>query len=112
MVVQVGDDVHNDRVKIGDRVVVEPIFRNLNSEFTLKGLHNLSEPLGFIGLTANGGCAKYVVVEDYMIHKIPDSVTFEQGALVEPTAVAVYAVKTSGLQLGMYHCPIVRCFSR
>ncbi|CAF3977907.1 unnamed protein product, partial [Rotaria sp. Silwood1] len=48
----------------------------------------------------NGGFAKYAVVEDYMIHKIPDSVSFEQGALVEPAAVAVHAVKTSDLQLG------------
>ncbi|CAF5060960.1 unnamed protein product, partial [Rotaria sp. Silwood1] len=58
-----------------------------------------SEPIGFIGLTGNGGFAKYAVVEDYMIHKIPDSVSFEQGALVEPAAVAVHAVKTSDLQL-------------
>lgn len=36
-----------------------------------------------------------------MVHKIPDSVSFEQGALVEPSAVAVHAVRTSGLQLGM-----------
>ncbi|CAF1018363.1 unnamed protein product [Rotaria sordida] len=100
VVVQVGDNVHRDNVKIGDRVVVEPIFRNPDSFYTMKGEYNLSEPIGGIGLTGNGGFAKYVVVEDYMVHKIPDSITFEQGALVEPAAVAVYAVKTSGLQLG------------
>lgn len=102
VVVQVGDDVHCDRIKAGDRVVVEPIFRNPNSFFTAKGEYNLSEPGGGIGITGNGGFAKYVIVEDYMVHKIPDSVTFEQGALVEPAAVAVYAVKNSGLQIGIY----------
>ena len=42
-----------------------------------------------------------MVVEDYMVHKIPDRITFEQGALVEPAAVAVHAVKCSNLQPGI-----------
>ncbi len=86
--------------KKGDRVVVEPIFRNPASPFIANGQYNLSEPLGFVGLTSDGGFAKYVVVEDYMVHKIPDDFTFEQGALVEPAAVAVYAVQQSGLSAG------------
>ena len=102
VVVQVGDNVRPDSVKAGDRVVIEPLFRNPDNFYTAKGEYNLSEPMGAIGLTGNGGFAKYVVVEDYMVHQIPDSVTFEQGALVEPAAVAVHAVKTSGLQLGIY----------
>ena len=51
VVVEVGDDAHNAGVKIGDRVVVEPIFRNPASVFTAKGEYNRSEPIGFIGLT-------------------------------------------------------------
>jgi (R,R)-butanediol dehydrogenase/meso-butanediol dehydrogenase/diacetyl reductase len=86
--------------KKGDRVVVEPLFRNQDSPFIATGEYNLSEPLGFVGLTSNGGFAKYTVVEDYMVHKIPDTMSFEQGALVEPAAVAVYAVAQSGLKIG------------
>lgn len=95
---EVGSNVTH--IKKGDRVVVEPIFRNPDSPFIAKGEYNLSEPLGFVGLTSNGGFAKYVVVEDYMVHKIPDDFTYEQGALVEPAAVAVYAVQQSGLSAG------------
>ncbi len=102
VVVEVGDNIHQDRIKTGDRVVIEPIIRNPDSYFTAKGEYNRSEPGGGIGFMANGAYAKYVVVEDYMVHKIPDSVTFEQGALVEAAAVAVYSVKTSELQIGMY----------
>ncbi|WP_207382698.1 2,3-butanediol dehydrogenase [Flavobacterium subsaxonicum] len=94
----IGKGVTN--VKVGDRVVVEPLFKNPESPFITNGEYNLSEPLGFIGLTSNGGFAKYTVVEDYMVHKIPDTMSFEQGALVEPAAVAVYAVLQSGLKLG------------
>lgn len=98
VVTEVGEEVK--QVKVGDRVVVEPLFRNPESPFIVTGEYNLSEPLGFIGLTSNGGFAKFVVVEDYMVHPIPDHMSFEQGALVEPAAVAVYAVKSSGLKLG------------
>lgn len=94
----VGDEVTG--FKQGDRVVVEPIFRNPASPFIATGEYNLSEPLGFVGLTSNGAFAKYVVVEDYMVHKTPDGFTFEQGALVEPAAVAVYGVQQSGLSAG------------
>ncbi|MHA3787154.1 2,3-butanediol dehydrogenase [Flavobacterium hauense] len=98
IVSEVGEGVTN--VKPGDRVVVEPLFKNPDSPFIANGEYNLSEPLGFVGLTSNGGFAKYTVVEDYMVHKIPDTMSFEQGALVEPAAVAVYAVLQSGLRLG------------
>lgn len=94
----VGEGVQH--IKVGDRVVVEPIFKNFDSPFISNGKYNLSEPLGFIGLSSNGGFASYVVVEDYMVHKIPDSMSFEKGALVEPAAVAVYAVLQSGLKIG------------
>src|SRR5690606_17370523 len=98
VVVETGNNV--TQVKKGDRVVVEPIFRNPDSPFISTGEYNLSEPLGFVGLTANGGFAKYVVVEGYMVHKMPDTMTFEQGAIVEPAAVAAYAIQQSGMKMG------------
>ena len=87
-------------IKKGDRVTVEPIFRNPESPFIASGHYNLSEPLGFVGLTSNGGFAKYTIVEDYMVHKMPDSMTFEQGAIVEPAAVAAYAIQQSKMKMG------------
>lgn len=98
VVVETGKNV--TKIKKGDRVTVEPIFRNPESPFVPKGEYNLSEPLGFVGLTANGAFAKYVVVEEYMAHKMPDKMTFEQGAIVEPAAVAAYGIQQSGMKMG------------
>ncbi|MBK8501569.1 MAG: 2,3-butanediol dehydrogenase [Saprospiraceae bacterium] len=98
VVVEIGKDVTG--IKKGDRVAVEPIFRNPESPFIATGEYNLSDPLGFVGLTANGAFAKYVVVEDYMVHKVPDNMTFEQGAIVEPAAVAAYGIQQSGMKMG------------
>ena len=42
--VQIGDNAHGDSVKAGDRVVIELIFRNRDSFYTVKGECNLSQP--------------------------------------------------------------------
>ncbi|WP_254438612.1 zinc-binding dehydrogenase [Paenibacillus sp. DCT19] len=51
-------------------------------------------------MNGDGGFAEYVVVESYMVHALPDNVSFEEGALVEPTAVALHAIRHSKLKVG------------
>ena len=52
--------------------------------------------MGCIGLSwAWGGMSQLAVINDYNANLIPDNVTDEQGALVEPTAVALYGVDRS-----------------
>ncbi|MDE3838696.1 butanediol dehydrogenase [Bacillus methanolicus] len=98
-VVEVGEAVTD--VKVGDRVTVEPIYSCGKCASCQKGHYNVCEHLGFVGLSGGyGGFAEYSVVPSKMVHKIPDHMTFEQAALVEPTAVAVHAVRQSGLQIG------------
>ena len=43
---------------------------------------------------------EYAVLNEYNIAKLPNSVSDEQGALVEPAAVAIHAVRTGGSQVG------------
>ena len=47
-----------------------------------------------------GGMSEYAVVPDYMVHHLPPGLTSEQGALVEPFAVGLRAVRRAGFQPG------------
>ncbi|GLX67465.1 2,3-butanediol dehydrogenase [Paenibacillus glycanilyticus] len=85
---------------VGDRVTVEPMIKCGKCEPCKKGYSNLCDYFGFVGLQSNGGFADYVVVDDYMVHKLPDKVTLEEGALMEPAAVAFHAVKSSQMKVG------------
>ena len=93
-IVEVGSDVTD--VQVGDRVTVEPIL----AKNGLTGKYNLDENLGFVGLMADGGFAEFCVVDAELVHKLPDSIDYEQGALTEPAAVALYAVHQSKLKVG------------
>src|SRR5262249_22074581 len=59
-----------------------------------RGLNHLSPKMGCIGLSwAWGGMGEYAIVNDYNANALPDSVNDEQGALIEPAAVALYGVE-------------------
>lgn len=98
-VVEVGEGV--TKVKAGDRVVVEPIYACGHCEPCKAGSYNLCTSMGFLGLAGGGGgFSEYVAADEVMVHKIPENVSYEQGALVEPSAVALHAVRQSKLKVG------------
>ena len=85
------------KFKVGDRVTVEPIV----AKDGLKGKYNLDPNLTFIGLGGGGGgFSEFVVVNEDQAHKLPDNIDYEQGALTEPAAVALYAVRQSKFRAG------------
>ncbi|MGG3572460.1 2,3-butanediol dehydrogenase [Bacillus gobiensis] len=94
-IVEVGEDVK--KFKVGDRAVVEPIFATHGHQVA----YNLDEQMGFLGLAGGGGgFSEYVSVDEELVFKLPDELSYEQGALVEPSAVALYAVRSSKLKAG------------
>lgn len=98
-ITELGDGVEG--LKIGDRVAIEPIFACGTCPACKEGLYNLCEKLGFVGLSGgHGGFAAYSVVPAHMAHKMPDGLSLEQGALVEPAAVALHAVRVSKIKAG------------
>jgi (R,R)-butanediol dehydrogenase/meso-butanediol dehydrogenase/diacetyl reductase len=98
-VVEVASDV--ETIAPGDRVAVEPVFRCGTCAACRRGVPNLCEKLGFYGLMGGGGgMSELAVIPSYMIHKLPAGLTSEHGALVEPIAVGLRAVRRAGIERG------------
>jgi len=98
-IVEVGEDVKDFRK--GDRVTVEPGVPCGSCFYCRIGRYNLCENLKFYGAPPHdGGYREYAAVNHRVIFKLPPSLSFEEGALMEPLAVAVQAVKRSGLSAG------------
>ncbi|MFZ1469575.1 MAG: 2,3-butanediol dehydrogenase [Paracoccaceae bacterium] len=98
-ITELGDGVEG--FEIGDRVAVEPIYHCGKCDACRDGKYNLCKDLGFVGLSGGaGGFAAYSVVPAHMAHKMPDGLSMEQGALVEPAAVALHAVRVSAFKAG------------
>ena len=53
-----------------------------------------------IGIRHDGGMAEFVTVDPKVLHRLPDAVSSEQGAFVEPLATAIRAVRRSRFRFG------------
>ncbi len=90
-VVEVGPGVKS--LSEGDRIAVEPLYVCGECVPCRAGRYNICTRIGFHGLSTDGGMAEYTVVNESMAHKLPDEVSTELGALVEPMSVAYHAAK-------------------
>ena len=94
LIVDKGSDVEG--IEIGDRVSIYP---TLAHETEAEDV-DIYGGFNFIGLAQDGGMAEYCVVPATHVYKLPDNMTLEQGALVEPTAVGVQAIKEGSVSFG------------
>src|SRR4030066_1076131 len=68
--------------------------------FCKKSMYNICLNSGFAGLTVDGCMAEYFIAPRYSFYKLPVSVSDEVGALVEPLAVAIHAVRQGNVHPG------------
>jgi 2-desacetyl-2-hydroxyethyl bacteriochlorophyllide A dehydrogenase len=87
-------------VRVGHRVAVNPVYSCGQCELCLAGNGHICEKKGLYGVDSDGGFVRYVKVALMAPHHIPDSVSFEEGVLIEPLAVAVRAVRIGRLAFG------------
>ncbi|HEY8409399.1 MAG TPA: 2,3-butanediol dehydrogenase [Gaiellaceae bacterium] len=88
-------------VRGGDRVAIMPLAYCGSCAYCRRGLQHLCATMGCVGLShAWGGMGALATVAEYQVVRLPDAVSYEQGALIEPTAVAAYGVERAGVQPG------------
>lgn len=93
----VGEGVHN--VHVGDRVAVFPFHFCGECEACRSGDVDLCPKMAFEGIQGrSGGMAEVKIVDAAKCHILPDGVSLEMGALVEPMAVAYHGVGLSGAE--------------
>lgn len=96
VIAEVGANVKN--WKKGVRVTFDSTIYHLDDWYTQKGLYNLSDNRMVLGVSCkdyrkHGAFAEYIAVPQHILYKIPEKVTFNQAAMVEPVAVAAHAVE-------------------
>lgn len=88
-------------VKAGDRVSIQPLISPRDDYYGRRGLYHLSEQMAAVGLSWPwGGMGEQAVVNGYNVVAVPKSVSDIQAAMIEPAAVAVYAVDRGRVQAG------------
>ncbi|GMG40231.1 unnamed protein product [Ambrosiozyma monospora] len=98
-VIELGEGVTD--YKVGDRVAIEPQLPCGKCYLCMQGDYNLCQEVEFSSVWPyDGFMQRYKTHSARFIHKIPDSMTFAQGALVEPVAVAYHGIERSELSIG------------
>lgn len=93
----VGSDV---KIKVGDRVTVEPVLPCGKCNHCLQGRINLCPHMSHLGIFEDGCYADYVRVPSNRVHKLPDGLSGIAGSLVEPLACAINFVDKSQIKPG------------
>jgi D-xylulose reductase len=99
VVVEVGSEVKN--LKVGDRVCMEPGIPNLSSRASKLGLYNVDPDVRFWATPPiHGVLTPYTIHPAAFTYKLPDNVSFAEGAMVEPFAIGMQAATRARIQPG------------
>lgn len=83
-------------LQIGQKVTVEPQVFCGSCYPCRHGKYNLCESLKVMGFQTTGLASEYAVVPASKVTPLPDRMSFDQGAMIEPLAVTVHAVRRAG----------------
>jgi (R,R)-butanediol dehydrogenase/meso-butanediol dehydrogenase/diacetyl reductase len=98
VIAEVGADVGNWQP--GDRVAVLPFETCGSCRACKRGHSNICYNMNFFGVESAGAFQDCWTVPAHTLHRLPQDISLEHAALVEPVSVAMHAVRTSGLKQG------------
>jgi L-iditol 2-dehydrogenase len=97
-IVEVGKSVK--KLKSGDRVSIEAGVPCRKCEFCKRGRYNLCADVTFMATPPfHGAFCEYVAHPEDFLFKLPDNIAFEEGAMIEPLAVGVYAAERGNINI-------------
>jgi L-iditol 2-dehydrogenase len=95
----VGTGVTN--FKPNDRVAIEPGVPCRRCSYCKDGRYNLCPDMSFCATPpVDGNLCRYYAHDADFCYKLPDNMSMEEGALMEPLAVAVHACQRAGVSIG------------
>lgn len=98
----VGEGVTGFRV--GQKVTIEPQVFCGKCHPCTHGKYNLCESLKVMGFQTTGTASEYFAVDQSKVDLLPESMDFDEGAMLEPLAVTVHAAKRAGDVKGLNVC--------
>lgn len=98
-VVEVGDGVTD--LSVSDRVAIEPGTPCRNCTQCMAGRYHLCPNLEFLATPPyDGALVQYISLDARNLFRIPNSMTYEQAAMVEPLSVGLWGCQRASLQAG------------
>ena len=82
--------------KVGQKVTIQPQVVCGTCYPCRHGKYNLCEKLKVMGFQTTGVASDYFAVDAAKVTPLPEEMSFDEGAMIEPLAVAVHAVKRAG----------------
>jgi len=98
-ITEIGDNVK--KLKVGDHVTINPNAPCYNCYWCNRNQENKCKfaPRALGSLT-DGAMTEFINVNEERIHILPESISLEEGAMIEPLAVGIYSVQESGIKIG------------
>ena len=88
-------------LSVGQKVTIQPQVVCGKCYPCRHGKYNLCEELKVMGFQTTGVASEYFAVDAAKVTPLPESMSFDEGAMIEPLAVAVHAVRKFGDMQGM-----------
>ncbi len=86
---------------VGQKVTIQPQVVCGKCYPCRHGKYNLCEELKVMGFQTTGTASHYFAVDAKKVTPIPEAVSFDEGAMIEPLAVAVHAIRQAGDVTGL-----------
>ena len=102
-----GHEFTGDVIKVGENVDPKWLNKRVTSEinsnidfscyFCKEGKHTQCLSRKAIGIDIDGALAEYIALESYLLHEIPDSISYDEATFIEPLAAAYQIFETMPL---------------